>query len=139
MGILVAKQTGRTLARWLWAASLFLAPAACSRIEAGDQPAPTPDHAPTAQRLAAAPPSLTTAAPERLAAFQQALAHRLDRSRMTTRPASAQGGVINIPNGYAAHASVLVRQPDGTLRAACVSSPAEVAALVKQVRNGAEP
>ena len=139
MGILVAKQTGRTMARWLWAASLFLAPAACSRIEAGDPAAPTPNHAATAQRLAATPPSLTTAAPERLAAFQQALAHRLDRSRMTTRPASAQGGVINIPNGYAAHASVLVRQPDGTLRSACVSSPAEVAALVKQVRNGAEP
>ena len=138
MRILRTGKFGRTMARWLLAASLFLSPVTCNRIEAGEQAAPAP--APSAQRLAAV---TTPAAPSQpngdgLAAFAQAVASKFDRSHMTTRPAGPAGGILHIPNGYAAHATILVRNPDGTLRSACVSSPAEVSALVKQVRNGAD-
>ena len=140
MRILRTGKFGRTMARWLLAASLFLPPVACSRTEAGDQAAPAPNPAPSAQRLATV---TTPAAPSQpngdgLAAFAQAVASKFDRSHMTTRPAGPAGGILHIPNGYAAHATILVRNPDGTLRSACVSSPAEVSALVKQVRNGAD-
>ena len=142
MRILQAGNLGRTMARWSLVAGLFLSSLACTR-DAGDQGAPAPNPAPSAQNLAAAAPpaapSLHPSQPGRdgLAVFEQALAHTLDPSRKSTRPVSSGDGVLHIPNGYAAHASVLVRQADGTLRGACVSSGAEVSALVKEIRNGA--
>jgi hypothetical protein len=130
------------MARWALAAGLFLSSLACTR-DAGDQGAPTPNPAPSTPGLAAAPPlaapSLEPSQPGRdgLAVFEQTLARTLDPSRKSTRPVSSGDGVLHIPNGYAAHASILVRQPDGTLRSACVSSTAEVSALVNEIRNGA--
>jgi hypothetical protein len=128
---------------WLLMASSFLA---CSRSEPTDQSPPAPLSEPAAQGLAAAAPR--TASPavgplqlqpgqDSLDAFAQALVRTLDPSLMSTRPASAAGGTLHIPNGYAAHAAILVRRPDGTLRTTCVSSSAEVSALVNQIRNGA--
>lgn len=132
-----------TMVRWALAASFVLAPLGCSRIEASDQgsPALSPERA--VQGLAAvSQPAVGAQQPlqpgdDGLDAFAQKLAHTLDPSRISDRPASAGGGILHSPNGYAAHAAVLVRRPDGTLRTACVSSAAEVSALVNQIRNGA--
>ena len=133
----------RTMAASLLLASLLLA---CSRMESTDQSPPAPLRERAAQGLAAAAPR--TASPaggplqlqpgqDGLDAFALALARTLDPSLMSTRPASAEGGTLHIPNGYAAHAAILVRRPDGTLRTTCVSSAAEVSALANQIRNGA--
>ncbi len=147
MWLLRSQNQTRTMARWSLAASLFLAPVTCTRIEAGEQSSPAPNHERPAQELAAAtaPTPLPAAGAKPLQAgqdgldaFAQALAHTLDPSRISTRPALPEGGTLHIPNGYAAHAAILVRQPDGTLRTTCVSSAAEVSALVKQMRNGAD-
>ncbi len=143
MRLLRVKKYTRTMLACLPAASLFLA---CSRIEPTDQSPPAPLRERAAQGPAAAAPQ--TASPavgplqlqpgqDGLDAFAQALARTLDPSRMSTRPASAQGGTLHIPNGYAAHAAILERRPDGTLRTSCISSAAEVSALVNQMRNGA--
>lgn len=129
----------RGLVRWSLWASMLLALGACSQREANDEGAQAP--APAAQRLAAvtppAAPSLAPVDPVRgdLGAFEQALVDKLDRSQMTTRPLSG-GGVLHIPNGHASHAAILVRHPDGTLRRECVSSSAEVSALVQKMRDG---
>jgi hypothetical protein len=128
------------LFRWSLSASLLLA--ACSRPEAGEQGASSPPPAPAAQKLAAvtvpAAPSLTAVDPglDGLAAFEQALARKFDRSQMTARPL-AGGGILHVPNGHPAHAAIVIRNPDGTLKRGCVSSPAEVSALLQKVRDGA--
>jgi hypothetical protein len=131
------------------AASLFLALTACSRIEASDPSAPAQSPAPAAQKLAVAtaPSAPAASAPSLslvptqpggadLDAFEQTLRGKLDSARMVTRPAPGSG-TLHIPNGHVAHAAVLVRAPDGTLRRECISSPAEASALVNQMRNGA--
>jgi hypothetical protein len=138
----VGKHT-RTMVEWLLVASSFLA---CSRIESTDQSPPAPIRERAAQGLAPPAPRTVSLAvgplqlqprQDRLDAFAQALARTLDPSQMSTRPVSAEGGTLHIPNGYAAHAAILVRRPDGTLKTTCVSSSAEVSALVNQIRNGA--
>ena len=128
----------RRLVRWSLSTSLLLV--ACNRTEVGDQGAPTP--APAVQRLAVvtapAAPSPTPVEPVRLDldAFEQALVHKLDRSQMSSRPLPG-GGILNTQNGHVAHAAILVRNPDGTLRSECISSPTEASALVQRMRNGA--
>jgi hypothetical protein len=129
-----------------WSLTAFLALAACSRIEASDRTAPARSPERAAQKSAVAPvpaapspsPSLVPTQPGRddLGAFEQALARKFDPARMSTRPAPG-GGILHVPNGRAAHAAVLVRNPDGTLRRECISSSAEASALVKQLRDGA--
>ena len=71
--------------------------------------------------------------------FKQALARKFDPAQMRTRPASPQGGILNIPNGRADHAAILVKDADGKVRSECVSSSAEVSALVEEVRKGRAP
>jgi hypothetical protein len=71
--------------------------------------------------------------------FKAALARKLDPGKWRTRPASPQGGILHIPNGQAGHAAILVKNPDGTLRRECVSSSAEVSALVEEIRRGRAP
>ena len=138
-----AGQHARTVIQWSLAASLFVA---CSRMDATEQIPPAAKPEPSTQALAASPPTASPAVgslqpaqpgPDRLDTFAQGLARTLDPSRMSTRPASAAGGTLHIPNGYAAHAAIVVRNPDGTLKTTCVSSAAEVSALVKQIRSGA--
>jgi hypothetical protein len=68
--------------------------------------------------------------------LKQVLARKFDPAQMLTRPASPQGGILHIPNGRVAHAAILVKNPDGTVRSECVSSSAEVSALVEQMRKG---
>ena len=137
---LQAGEYPRRLIRWSLSASLLLV--ACSRPEAGDQGAAAPTPAPAAQKLAAvtaqAALSLTPVDPVRgeLDAFAQALVGKLDRSQMSTRPLPG-GGILHMPNGHAAHAAILVRNPDGTFKRECVSSSAEVSALVQKMRDGA--
>lgn len=138
MSRLQARQYARRLVWLSLSASLLLA--ACNQREASDQGVPAP--APTAQKLAAvtvpAAPSLTPADPgqDDLAAFEQALARKFDRSQMTTRPLPG-GGILHSSNGHAAHVAIVARHPDGTLKRECVSSPAEVSALMQKLRNGA--
>lgn len=139
MSRLRAGECAQRLVRWSLWASVMLALVACGQREASDQGAPP--SAPAGQKLAAvtapATPSLVAVEPVRddLDAFEQALARKFDRSPMTTRPLPG-GGVLHVPNGHVAHAAILVRRPDGTLRRECVSSSAEVSALVQQMRNG---
>ena len=129
----------RKVVRWSLQASLLVGLAACNQTEAGEANAT----APVARRLAevrpsAAPPSPAATHPtsDGLDAFTQALARKVDRSQMTTRPLPG-GGFLHSPNGRAAHAAVLVRNSDGTLKRECVSSPAEVSALTRKMREGA--
>src|ERR1035437_5056484 len=98
MRILQAGNLGRTMARWSLVAGLFLSSLACTR-DAGDQGAPAPNPAPSAQNLAAAPPAAPSLHPSQpgrdgLAVFEQALAHTLDPSRKSTRPVSSGDGVL---------------------------------------------
>jgi hypothetical protein len=89
----------------------------------------------------ATPASLTPVRPadDGLDEFKQALARKLDPGKWLTRPATPQGGILHIPNGQAGHAAILVKNPDGTLRRECVSSSAEVSALVEEIRRGRAP
>jgi hypothetical protein len=131
----------RLTARWALLAGLFLLAVGCTQSEGGNPSAPTPPSAPTlpdrAAQAAAAPPSATQPVRGDLTAFAETLGRKLDRSRAPTSVALPEGGILNRPNGHVAHASVLVRGPDGKLRSACVSSPAEVNALVQQLNAGA--
>ena len=128
--------SSRTVARWVLTVGLFLIPLGCDRDETSGQPAPARPPEPAARKLVAvasevtSSPSPSQPAREGLAAFEQIMARKLDPSQVSTRAASSAGGILHIPNGHAAHASILVRGPDGQLRSACVSSPVEVSALV---------
>lgn len=71
--------------------------------------------------------------------FKQALARKFDRSRWRERPATPQGGILHKPDGQAVHAAIVVKNSDGTVRTECVSSSAEVSALVEEIRKGRAP
>ena len=75
---------------------------------------------------------------DNLVGFEQSLQSRFDRSRVITRELPG-GGVLHVPNGHADHVAILVKGPDGKLRRECVSSSAEVATVVKRLREGANP
>ncbi len=135
--------------RVLWQSSLLAGllalPIGCGQTDSSEH------HAPAARRESAAQkpaPSKATASstpaptldptrpvPDGLDDLKQVLARKFDPAQMITRPASPQGGVLHIPNGWVAHAAVVVKNPDGTVRRACVSSNAEVSALVEQQRK----
>ncbi len=87
----------------------------------------------------AAPPSLRSASQtaQDRERFRQALVRRFDASRMTTEPASPQGGVLHIPNGRAAHMMVAVKNADGSVTGRCISSAAEAEALMNSTAAGA--
>lgn len=133
----VAKTSKNKMLGWVVAMGLLLTPLGCDQVESSSPAEPTretvvPEHKATAV--------VTPSQPSRaeLAAFAQVLARKLD-PKQETHVASPGGGTLNIPNDYVAHASVLVRGPNGELRSACVSSPAEVSALVEQAQEGAQP
>jgi hypothetical protein len=127
-----------TTAGWLLAMGCFLLPIACNQPDGngGAAPALAPERKAVAATVT---PSLPPSSQEDLASFARTLTRKLDPAQETTRVASPEGGILNIPNGHVAHASVLVRGADGKLRSACVSSAAEVTALVKQSQSGAQP
>jgi hypothetical protein len=71
--------------------------------------------------------------------FRQALSRKLDVAQVATQQVSAGDGVLHVPNGWATHAMVAVRNPDGTISRHCVSSSAEVTALMNRTSSGVEP
>jgi hypothetical protein len=83
--------------------------------------------------------SASTPVDDGLDEFKEALARKFDRSRWRERPASPQGGILHMPNGQAVHAAIVVKDPDGTVRTECVSSSAEVSALVDEIRGRRAP
>ena len=105
------------------------------------EPAPQRQARSAALAPEAAAPSLSSSTPadDGLDEFKQALARKLDRSRWRERRASPQGGILHKPGGQAEHAAILVKNPDGTVRWECVSSTAEVSALVEEIRRGRRP
>jgi len=142
MSRLRAGKYARVLVRWSLQATLLAVLGACNQAEANHPGVTAPATPSAAQKLAPTEPAPTESAPtesanDGLDGFAQALVRTLDRSQMITRPASDAGGILHIPNGRAAHAAVLVRGPDGRLRRECVSSSAEVSALVQKMRDGA--
>lgn len=97
---------------------------------------------------AAATPSPRTPAIESLDEFKQALLYKVDRARWngpkvqrhaSPRPAMPEGAVLDLPDGQGVHATVVVKDPDGTVRTECISSSAEVSALVEEIRKGRTP
>jgi hypothetical protein len=105
------------------------------------EPAPQRQAQSAARAPEAAATSLSPSTPadDGLDEFKQALARKLDRSRWRERRASPQGGILHKPDGQAVHATILVKNPDGTVRRECVSSTAEVSALVEEIRRGRRP
>jgi hypothetical protein len=128
----------RLTARWSLLTGMFVLALGCTQSEEGVPFAPTPPMSAMQDRAAAAPtPTAVQPLRGNLATFAESLGRKLDRSHAPTPVALPEGGILNVPNDHVAHASVLVRGPDGRLRSACVSSPAEVSALVQQINAGA--
>jgi hypothetical protein len=133
--------TGTLLQLWL-GVGLVLSMAGCAREDGSAQGAASID--PSAQPLAAAAP--TTEPVPALQSFQQdsqdrdrfrrTLAGKFDVSQVIERQASPEGGILHVPNGRVAHAVVAVKNADGTVRGHCLSSSAEVEALMQ--RSGVE-
>jgi len=121
------------------ARTLLLAGALLLGCEASHADLPTPAQSvePSATPQPVALSSRTSAAPssDGLEEFEHALARKLDPARWRTRPATPQGGVLHIPDGQAGHAAILIKNRDGSLRRECVSSSAEVSALVQEIRR----
>jgi hypothetical protein len=138
MRSLTARPSRRTLARRSLLTGMFVLAHGCTQSEEGAPSAPTPFVSAMQDRAAASPtPMAVQPLRGNLATFAESLGRKLDRSHAPTPVALPEGGILNVPNGHVAHASVLVRGPDGRLRSACVSSPAEVSALVQQINAGA--
>ncbi len=153
MGTLRAASHLRILGpSWLlWGALLF----GCDRLPANPgEPSPTSGESAQGQALSAtvasstAAPSASPGTPGKadLDEFKQALLHKVDRTRWrggsAPRPASepAPGeGILHMPDGQGVHAAILVKNADGTVRRECVSSAAEVSALVEEIRKGRTP
>jgi hypothetical protein len=96
--------------------------------------APSPTDPPGAAPAMAPVPSQQPVqyVPEERERFRQTLARRFDVSQMVTQQLSGGDGVLHVPNGYVAHAMVAVKEADGRVRGHCLSSSAEVEALMKQ-------
>jgi hypothetical protein len=114
------------------AVGLILPMAGCIREDSpGQAPSPTEP----APALAAAPVPSQQAVPQVLQdreQFRRSLARKFDVSQMVTQQLSAGDGILHVPNGHVAHAMVAVKNADGTARRQCLSSAAEVEALMHQ-------
>jgi len=64
--------------------------------------------------------------------FRRTLARKFDVSQIRTQQLPGGDGVLYVPNGHVAHAMVAVKKADGTVRGHCLSSSAEVEALMEQ-------
>lgn len=93
-------------------------------------------------------PSPSVPGTESLDGFKQALLFKVDRARWNgpkvqrhagPPPAMPEGAVLELPDGQGVHATVVVKDPDGTVRTECISSSAEVSALVEEIRKGRTP
>ena len=122
---------------------LFLSFAGCMRQDLHDLAASATAPQTAVARPAPATPEAVRPPTPRAAytreQFRQALSRKLDAAQVAARQVPAGGGVLHAPNGWAAHAVVAVRNPDGTISRHCVSSSAEVTALMNQTSTGVEP
>jgi hypothetical protein len=126
--------------RTLIAAGLLLAFDACVRDEASDkEPSPavlaSTGPAPIAAVKTATATPVQPASRQSLEDFQKTLERRFDRRQIVKHESSE--GVLYIPNGFAAHAVVAVKNPDGTVSQQCLSSAVEARAVANQIREGA--
>lgn len=119
-------------------------PESAPEVESSAQALP----ATVASSTAAARPSPNPPGPVSLDEFKQALLFKVDRSRWHgpkaqrlahPRPGLPEGAVLELPDGQGVHATVVVKEPDGTVRTECISSSAEVSALVEEMRKGRTP
>jgi hypothetical protein len=116
---------------------LILSIAGCAREDAAGQAQGSTEP----QASAPAAPPLPSPRPAEPASqdreqFRQALARKFDSSQIVMRQGSPEAGVLHIPNGHVAHAVVAVKNADGTVTQHCLSSSAEVEALMKQTGAG---
>jgi hypothetical protein len=72
------------------------------------------------------------------AQFRKDMAHRFDASRVTVHHLP-EGGDLYLPNGYAPHAMMMVKNPDGTFGKHCVSSSEEAEELANQISAEGTP
>jgi hypothetical protein len=139
------------LGPWLLLAGAL--PLGCDRPASPPDPRATQVAAAEGQTQSATPaPAATSPTPtpgnDDLDEFKQALLHKVDRARWrgpkaqrhaSERPAGPAGAILHLPDGQDVHATILVKEPDGTVRSECVSSAAEVSALVEEIRKGRTP
>jgi hypothetical protein len=92
----------------------------------GQAPSPTEP----ASALAASQPPVPHALQDR-EQFRRTLVRKFDASQIVTQQLSVGDGVLYVPNGHVAHAMVAVKNADGTVSRHCLSSSAEVEALMK--------
>jgi hypothetical protein len=113
------------------AVGLILPMAGCIREDSSGQ---TPSPTEPAPAPAAAPVPSQPAVPQVVQdreQFRRALVRKFDASQMVTQQLSAGDGILYVPNGHVAHAMVAVKNVDGTVSRHCLSSAAEVEALMK--------
>ena len=136
----------RTILQAGLAAGVLLATAGCAREDApfGQDIQPTAPQTGAQVQAAALPkqpatPSVETTLPVAdREQFRQALTRKFDATRVTRHQASPDGMVLYSPSGRVSHAVVAVRNADGTVGKHCISSEAELSALMKQPGAGAE-
>jgi len=135
MQLLAVSRFARRLVRAGMVAGSFVAIVGCNaNVDPSSASAPTEEEAATHTSYS----TVAVRPNDNLAGFEQSLQRRFDRSRVLVRELPG-GGVLHVPNGHADHVAILVKGPDGKLRRECVSSSAEVAAVVKRLREGGNP
>jgi hypothetical protein len=124
------------------ALGLLLSLVGCARDDA-----PSPAAAPPESLAKAQAPTIEQQAPVRPARprmmrtpdqFRKDMAHRFDASRVTVHHLP-EGGDLFLPNGWAPHTMMMVKNPDGTFSKRCVSSYEEAEDLVNQISAGGSP
>jgi hypothetical protein len=129
-----------------FAAGVLLATASCAREDSASgqdiQPGAVQAHAQAHATVATEVPATPSVHVPKLGTdrelFRQALVRKFDVTRVTDHQALPDGTVLYAPSGRVAHAVVGVRNSDGTLAKHCISSEAELSALMKQPGAGVE-
>jgi hypothetical protein len=135
MQLLVASRLVRRMVRAGLVAGLSMASLGCdANVDPSAGSVPTEKEAATR----ASSSMMQVGANDNLDRFERSLQRRFDRSQVIARELPG-GGVLHVPNGHADHLAILVKGSDGKLRRECVSSSAEVAAVVKRLREGGNP
>jgi hypothetical protein len=128
---------GNFMVRATLTAGLFLG-SGCAREDASSGADP---QQPQAQVKSAATVTAATATPASAKDrehFGQVLKNKFDAGRVVKWQESPDGPVFVKPNGRAAHAVVAVKNSDGTISRHCLSSAAEVEALMNRSNQGSE-
>jgi hypothetical protein len=129
-----------------FAAGVVLAPAGCAREDSPSEQDLSPAapqirtqvHGDAAPGVAPSPSVQAKQPGQDREQFRQALTRRFDAKRMLKQQVLPDGTILYAPNGRVAHAVVGVRNADGTLGKHCISSEAELSALMTEPGAGAE-